>query len=173
MWGKFAPHFLFLHRAPRYNVKEDLEAIVRSSLAPLGLDIFELRQRGRAQRPIVDVRVERADGGDVTVDDCATASRAIETRLDADGSLGQRYVLEVSSPGVERPLRGPDDWRRFTGRTAVVTSEALGGTAEVEILGVEDTPAGGSAVVRTTREGDVRVPFDAIRKARLAFHWKR
>lgn len=121
----------------------------------------------------MDVRVERADGGEVTVDDCATASRAIETQLDADGGLGQRYVLEVSSPGVERPLRGPDDWRRFVGRTAVVTSDALGGTAEVEILGVEDTPAGSSAVVRTARGGDVRVPLDAIRKARLAFHWKR
>lgn len=154
-------------------MKEGLEALVRSSLAPLGLDIFELRQRGSSARPIVDVRVERADGGEVTVDDCAIASRAIETQLDNDGSLGQRYVLEVSSPGIERPLRGPDDWRRFTGRTAVVTSDALGGTAEVEILGVEDTPAGGSAVVRTARGGDVRVPFDAIRKARLAFHWKR
>lgn len=154
-------------------MKESLEAIVKSSLTPLGLDIFELRQRGSSVRPIVDVRVERTDGGDVTVDDCATASRAIESELDADGRLGERYVLEVSSPGVERALRGPDDWRRFAGRTAVVTSDALGGTAEVEILGVEDTPAGGSAVVRTARGGEVRVPFDAIRKARLAFHWKR
>jgi ribosome maturation factor RimP len=154
-------------------VKEGLEAIVRSSLAPLGLGVFELRQRGSSARPIVDVRVERTDGGEVSVDDCATASRAIEAQLDADGGLGQRYVLEVSSPGVERPLRGPDDWRRFAGRTAVVTSDALGGTAEVEIVGVEDTAAGESAVLRSARGEELRVPFDAIRKARLAFHWKR
>jgi ribosome maturation factor RimP len=153
-------------------VKADLEALVKSALEPLGLDLFELRQRGSGARPIVDVRVERAGGGDVTIDDCAAASRAIEVRLDAERLLGDRYVLEVSSPGVERPLRGPDDWRRAVGQPAVVTAEALGGSAEVEILGVEDTPDGAVAVVRKGRS-EVRVPFGGIRQARLAFHWKR
>jgi ribosome maturation factor RimP len=171
--GEVRPTFFVSPQAPRYYVKPDLEAIVRSSLAPLGLELFELRQRGSSARPILDVRVERADGGDVTIDDCATASRAIEARLDAERPLGERYVLEVSSPGVERPLRGPDDWRRSAGKPAVVTSDALGGAAEVEIVGVEDAPEGAVGVVRTARGDEVRVPFDSVRQARLAFHWKR
>ena len=171
--GEVRPTFFVAPRRPRLNVKESLEAIVRSELAPLGLNLFELRQRGSGARPVVDVRVERADGGDVTVDDCATASRAIEARLDADGSLGDRYVLEVSSPGVERPLRDAAEWRRYVGRIAVVTSDALGGTAEVEIVGVEDTPEGPAAVVRTARGAEVRIPLSGVRQARLAFHWKR
>jgi ribosome maturation factor RimP len=154
-------------------VKGSLEAVVRSELAELGLELFELRQRGSASRPILDVRIERAGGGDVTIADCAVASRAIEARLDADATLGARYVLEVSSPGVERPLRNADDWRRFVGRRAVVTSDAAGGSAEVEILGVEDTPGGPVGVVRDARGAEVRLPFEGIRQARLAFHWKR
>jgi ribosome maturation factor RimP len=139
----------------------------------LGLELFELRQRGSGARPIVDVRVERADGSDVTIDECAAASRAIEARLDAERPLGERYVLEVSSPGIERPLRGADDWRRSVGKTAVVTSEALGGSAEVEIVAVEDTPDGAVAIVRRGRDTEIRVPLAGVRQARLAFHWKR
>ncbi len=154
-------------------MKADLEALVTSSLAPLGLALFELRQRGSSARPVLDVRVERADGAEGTVDDCATASRAIEARLDEQRTLGERYVLEVSSPGIERPLRGPDDWRRSIGKPAVVTADALGGSAEVEIVGVETTPEGATGVVKTARGAEVRVPFESIRQARLAFHWKR
>lgn len=171
--GEVRPTFFVSPQTPRHNVKADLEATVRSTLAPLGLDLFELRRRGSGSRPVVDVRVERSDGGDVTIDDCAVASRAIEARLDEEGTIGSRYVLEVSSPGVERPLRGPDDWYRAVGRSVVITSDVLGGSSEVEILGVEDTPDGTVAVVRRGRDAELRVPLASVRHARLAFNWKR
>ena len=173
MWGKFAPHFLFLIGDLRHDVKASVEAIVRSELEPLGFELFELRQRGSHSRPIVDVRIDRADGGDVTVDDCARASRAIEARLDREATLGENYVLEVSSPGVERPLRSEADWKRFAWKTAVVTSDAVGGTAEVEIVGIEDSPDGPVGVVRKPRGDALRVPLKDVRQARLAFNWKR
>ena len=150
-----------------------LESLVRSELAGLGLDLFELRQRGSSSRPLLDVRIDRSDGRNVTVDDCATASRALEARLDREATLGERYVLEVSSPGIERPLRNADDWRRFAGRKAVITADAVGGTAEVEIEGAEDAPTGAVGIVRTARGGEVRVPLNDVRHARLAFNWKR
>lgn len=122
---------------------------------------------------MVDVRVERRDLQPVTIDDCSRASRAIEARLDEGDILGERYVLEVSSPGVERPLRTAADWRRFAGRPANVLSEALGGRVEVEIVGV-DGESGGEAVTVRMPDGDERrVALASIKEARLAFHWQR
>jgi ribosome maturation factor RimP len=135
------------------------------------LDLVELRRGGSRSRPTIDVRIERRDGMAVTVDDCARASRALEARLDADRSLGDRYVLEVSSPGVERPLLRPGDWQRFAGRKAKVLSDALGGREEVEILALEGEPGAEVVVVRDGRGAERRVPLTEVREARLAFHW--
>ena len=119
-----------------------------------------------------DVRIDRRDGAKVTVDDCARASRAIEARLDADDAIAERYVLEVSSPGAERPLKTARDWQRFVGRRANVTSAALGGRQEVEIVAVDASPDGDAALLRDAKGVEHRVPLTAVTEARLAFHWK-
>ena len=159
-------------------MNEALEDVVASEIRPLGLEVFELRMGGSKGRPVVDVRVEREDGKQVTVDDCAAASRAVEARLDALDFGGKRYVLEVSSPGLERPLRNAADWRKFAGRSAVVTSNAPGDPAgrrtdEVEIVGVEGEAGQEVVTVKNERGVERRFPLSAVEKARLAFHWKR
>lgn len=159
-------------------MSEALQDIVRMELEPLGLELFELRIAGSRQRPLVDVRIERGDGEKITVDDCARASRAIEARLDANSFADSRYVLEVSSPGIERPLRNAADWRRFAGRDAVVTSDTAegappAGSREVKILGVEGDSGNEVAVVTDGGGATMRIPLSAVRKARLAFNWKR
>ncbi|AHG90722.1 Ribosome maturation factor rimP [Gemmatirosa kalamazoonensis] len=122
---------------------------------------------------MLEVRIERRDGSALAVDDCAQVSRAIESRLDATRVAGDRYVLEVSSPGVERPLRHAADWRRFVGQPAVVTAGPLpGGKAEVHIVSVEGEPGGEIAVVRDERGTEHRLPLVDVTQARLAFHWK-
>jgi ribosome maturation factor RimP len=155
-----------------------LEEIVASEIKPLGLELFELRQTGSKGRPVLDVRVEREDGEKVTVDDCASASRAIEAKLDAEDFGGRRYVLEVSSPGIERPLRKAKDWTRFAGEKAIVTANVAGDPAgrrtdEVEIVGIEGDPGGEVVIVKNERGDERRFPLSAVEKARLAFHWKR
>jgi ribosome maturation factor RimP len=152
-------------------VNDALEGIVAATLDEMQLDLVEVRRGGSRSRPTIDVRVERRDGQPVTVDDCARASRAIEARLDAEGSLGERYVLEVSSPGVERALLKPADWRRFAGRKAKVLSDALGGREEVEILALEGDAGAEVVLVRDGRGAERRVPLAQVREARLAFHW--
>ena len=119
-----------------------------------------------------DVRIDRRDGAKVTVDDCARASRAIEARLDADDAVAERYVLEVSSPGAERPLKTTRDWQRFVGRRANVTSAVLGGRHEVEIVAVEASPDGDVALLRDAKGVEHRVLLTTVSEARLAFHWK-
>ena len=159
-------------------MSEALQDIVVKELEPLGLELFELQSRGTRSRPVLDVRIERRDGEKVTVEDCARASRAIEARLDEGGTVGPRYVLEVSSPGIERPLRSARDWSKFTGRDVVVTADAAGdqpelSSREMRIIGLEGEP-GMEIVVLEDAAGRIhRVPLAAVRKARLAFNWKR
>jgi ribosome maturation factor RimP len=159
-------------------MKGTLEDIVVYEIKPLGLELFELKLGGSNGRPVIDVRVEREDGQKVTVEDCAAASRAIETKLDEEDFGGRRYVLEVSSPGVERPLRNAKDWRRFTGSNAVVTTNVPGDPAgrrtdEIGIVGVEGDAGEEIVIVHDERGHERRFPLTAVEKARLAFHWKR
>src|SRR5215207_7098093 len=136
MWGR-PPHFFFLY-GPRHDVNDKLEGVVVAELDLLGFDLVELRRGGTRTKPVFDVRIDRRDGEKVTVDDCARASRAIEARLDAGALFQGKYVLEVSSPGVERPLRTASDWQRFVGRRARLTSAAVGGAVEGEVVGLEN-----------------------------------
>jgi len=154
-------------------MNEALQDVVVAELDALGFDLVELRRGGTRTRPVLDVRIDRRDGEKVTVDDCARASRAIEARLDAGALFAGRYVLEVSSPGVERPLRTSADWQRFTGRRARLTSAAVGGMIEGEIVGLDDDAGHAVAVVRDDKGVTHRAPLDSIREARLVFHWKK
>lgn len=172
MWGRVSPHFLLPARSGP-NVRDELEDVVTSELESLGFELVELRRRGSRSRPVLDLRLERKDGSRVSVDDCARASRAIEARLDSSGVVGERYVLEVSSPGIERPLRGARDWQRFVGQPAVVTAPPLpAGKAEVTILALEGEPGAEVAVVRDQKGIEHRLPLGEVSQARLAFHWK-
>ncbi len=155
-------------------MKETLERIVTEELGPLGFELVELKVGGSKGRPVVDIRIDRLDLQKVQVGDCERASRAIEARLDAEPALvTTRYVLEVSSPGMERPLRRVAEWRRFVGRLASVNSLALHGRQEMEIVAVEG-PDGDEAVrLRDPKKGtEVVVRLAEVSDARLAFHWK-
>jgi ribosome maturation factor RimP len=153
-------------------MKEALERVVVEELNRLEYDLVELRFGGSRSRPLFDVRIDRRDLQKVTVEDCARASRAIEARLDGEAGLADaRYVLEVSSPGVDRKLVRAADWKRFAGRTANVKVAVLGGRVEVEIVGV-DGPEGGEVVtVRDAARVEHRVALADVAEARLAVHW--
>jgi ribosome maturation factor RimP len=116
-------------------------ASLRDHIAGLGFELVDLRRAGTLERPILQVRVDRPDsqpGHGVTAADCAAISRSLERFLESSAMVGPRYVLEVSSPGIERPLRWPEHWRRFIGRRARVRAPALGGRRAVEIVAVPD-----------------------------------
>jgi len=149
----------------------------RVRLEMLGFDLADLRIGGTPNRPLVQVRIDwppdspRGGGvggvGGVTVADCATASRALEAWLDEAGLLGQRYILEVSSPGLERPLRWPRHWARFVGHDVTAKLEGLG-RVRARIVAVPDE----ATVVLQPQGGAPRpVPLATIRDARLAVDW--
>ena len=108
-------------------LSDTLVEAFRTRLEALGFDLADLRIGGTPNRPLVQVRIDCPPRA-VTVDDCATASRALEAWLDegAGGPLGNRYVLEVSSPGFERPVRWHRHWLRFVGRDVNVRLAGMG-----------------------------------------------
>lgn len=153
-------------------MNDALEHVVTQGLDEAGYDLVELRKGGSRARPVLEVRIDRRDGEKVTVDDCARASRALEARLDSGELVAERYVLQVSSPG-ERPLRTPAEWRRFVGRWASVLAPDFGGRLDGEIVAIEQADAGGEEAVllRPERGEAKRIPFAAIKEARLAFRF--
>jgi ribosome maturation factor RimP len=144
-----------------------LLAPIRDHIAGLGFELVDLRRTGTLERPILQVRVDRPDsrpGQGVTADDCAAISRSLERFLETRAMVGPRYVLEVSSPGFERPLRWPEHWRRFVGRDARVRAESLPGRNRVRIVAVPDDE---HVIVRRDDGTDVTLAFEMIREANL------
>ncbi|HET6795638.1 MAG TPA: ribosome maturation factor RimP [Gemmatimonadales bacterium] len=140
---------------------------IRDHITGLGFELVDLRRTGTLQRPILQVRVDRPDsrpGHGVTADDCATISRSLERFLESRAMVGSRYVLEVSSPGLERPLRWPEQWRRFVGRQARIRAASLPGRSRVEIVAVPDAD---HVVVRLEGGSELTLALDAIRDATL------
>ena len=166
--GEF-PHIFF----PSLPMSADaLLAPIRDHIAELGFELVDLRRSGTLQRPILQVRVDRPDsrpGQGVTADDCAVISRSLECFLEQRAMVGPRYVLEVSSPGLERPLRLPEHWRRFVGRRARVRAASLPGKSRVEILAVPDNE---HVVLRLDDGSQVTVALDTIRDAVLVVDWE-
>jgi ribosome maturation factor RimP len=152
-------------------VNEALQSLVIEELDGLGYDLVELRAAGSRARPTLQLRIDRRDGVPVTVSDCALVSRAVEAKLETEKKVGAEYVLEVSSPGIERPLHRAADWRRFVGHRASVLSPMLQGRAEVEILGVEGSSGEERIVVRTAQGDEQRIALADVKDARLAFTW--
>src|SRR2546429_8420221 len=127
---------------------ESLVEAFRSRLEALGFDLADLRIGGTPNRPLVQVRID-CPPRQVTVEDCSRVSRSLEQWLDAEGPLGNRYVLEVSSPGIERPVRWHRHWARFVGSDVNVKLAGLGRVrARIVAVPSEDTvvlrPQGGS-----------------------------
>ena len=144
---------------------------IRDHVAGLGFELVDLRRTGTLQRPILQVRVDRPDsrpGQGVTAEDCAGISRSLERFLESRAMVGPRYVLEVSSPGLERPLRWPEHWRRFVGHRARVRAPALGGRRAVEIVAVPDDE---HVIVRPEQGAETTLRLDEISEATLLVDW--
>lgn len=108
-----------------------LMALIGPVVDAEGCDLEDIAVSPAGRRTVVRVVVDRDDG--VSLDKVADLSRAISATLDTDtGVLGDRpYVLQVTSPGVDRPLREPRQWRRATGRLVEVTVEGAPVTGRV------------------------------------------
>ena len=144
-----------------------MEAEARS----LGFDVVRVQMIGGSDEPTLQVMAERPDTGQLTIDDCADLSRRLSDRFDALEAQGRdpfdrAYRLEVSSPGIDRPLTRLGDFERWVGHDAKVTLvEGQGGRKQFTgiLAGVD-----GDAILLTDRqERDHRLAFADLHSAKL------
>ncbi len=94
--------------------------MIAPSIEAMGYDLVRLKMMGGKNRPTLQIMAERDDGAEMNVDDCADLSRAISALLDVEDPIPEAYELEVSSPGIDRPLVRLGDFERFAGHVAKV-----------------------------------------------------
>ncbi|MFQ5679441.1 MAG: ribosome maturation factor RimP [Gemmatimonadota bacterium] len=149
-----------------------LESALEQLVERLGFELVAVERGGSSRRPLLRVRIDRPGSGDsgITVEDCARVSRAVSGLLEEAPEAPGEYILEVSSPGVERPLVRPRDYRRFAGREVTLRGYAplLGRSRRLSgvLLGLEEETD--SIAVRVGDER-VEVPLAAIAKANLVY----
>ena len=152
-------------------LEKDIEELVES----LGFEMVTFERAGGGSRPLLRLRIDRpgvvSSGQGVTVDDCAHVSRALEAYLDTRGDVPARSIVEVSSPGVERPLVKPGDYERFAGQRVLLQGyePLIGRQKRIEglLLGLS-----GDEVAVDVDGERLRVPIAAIAKANLVYDWE-
>jgi len=150
---------------------EPLLALVTPTLDDMGFEVVRVLVMGK-QRKVLQVMADRADGQPITVDDCEAISRALSAVLDVDDPIRGAYDLEVSSPGVDRPLTRRKDFERFTGYAVRLEAEmAVDGRRRAKgvLLGLDDEDVITLRLEEPTNDGQTewRVPLGSLTKAKL------
>lgn len=150
---------------------EQIRLIAERVAASRGLTVWDIQSRRETTGHVVRVFIDRPGPAatpeeSVSIEDCEQVNREMSTILDVEDPLPFTYTLEVSSPGLDRPLRGEQDYRRFAGRRAkVVVSEAVDNQKAFDgrLRGLD-----GDAVMLEAPNGRLhRLPMRLITRARL------
>ncbi len=150
------------------NEKESVisasEAYAQPVLDDLGLELVEIQYRREGHGWVLRFFIDREDG--VNIDDCAAVSRAMSAWLDVEDLIEHAYHLEVSSPGLERPLKKAEDFKRFAGRRARIKLREPRDDRRVFTGTLES--ALDNEIILMVDERPMRFRFDEIARARLA-----
>lgn len=150
---------------------ERIRAIAERVAASRGLEVWDVQSRREAQGHVIRVVIDRPGPSatpeeSVSIEDCEQVNRELGTILDVEDPIPFAYTLEVSSPGLDRPLRAPDDYRRFTGRLAkIVLSEPVDRQTAFDgrLRGLE----AGDVLLEAPNGRIHRLPLRLIARARL------
>jgi ribosome maturation factor RimP len=143
---------------------ERIRRLLEPSVTGLGYELVGVEVEGPSAHTVVRVYIDRAEG--VTLDDCERVSHQVSGVLDVEDPIRGPFTLEVSSPGLERPLFLPEHFLRFAGQRARVKLDPpVEGRRNVTgvLVGFHE----GCVVIREDQV-ERRLPFDAVRRARLA-----
>ncbi len=141
-----------------------IETLIAPLLAAMGYCVVRVAVTG-GRRATLQVMVERADGKAMTVEDCADVSRTVSALLDVADPIGGSYTLEVSSPGIDRPLVRREDFARFAGYEAKIELTApVDGRRRFrgKLLGVE-----GDRLRLLVDAAAIALPLAAVARAKL------
>ena len=142
--------------------------LIEPSLTDLGYEVVRIRFHAEG-RPVLQIMIDRSDGADVAVEDCTLASRTVSVLLDVADPIAETYELEVSSPGLDRPLTRAKDFQSFRGNEArVELKAAVDGRRRFRgrLLGM-DGDVVRMVVPLDAVETEFALPFEAIEKAKI------
>lgn len=143
-----------------------LAEIILPRLAAMGFELVRVRMLGR-ERPTVQIMADRADGTQITIDDCEAISHQIGAVLDVEDIVPGAWTLEVSSAGIDRPLTRVKDWNRFSGHAAKVELAVPLPDGRRRFSGIVLGAAEGQGRLRLEDGQEVAVPLADIKTARL------
>ena len=165
-WPQTAAFFVLDPDHPHHEgLEARLAAIIEPSLEGMGYELVRVAVTGR-DRPTVQIMADRADGSQLSVEDCEAISRAVGAVLDVEDPLPGAWTLEISSAGIDRPLTRRKDWNRFAGHLArVEMSVPVNGQKRFAgiVLGADEAVAR----VRLDDGAEAALPLADIRRARL------
>jgi len=146
------------------SILERVEKIAAAAAADNAVELVHVELAGIKRDQIVRVYIDKEGG--VTIEDCTNVSRRMEEVLDADDFIPGKYVLEVSSPGIERDLYSLADFVKFAGQLAKVkTKAAIDG--QKTFIGVITKVDGGEITLDDRTRGIVTFPYESVDKANL------
>ncbi|OGQ48080.1 MAG: hypothetical protein A3I09_01795 [Deltaproteobacteria bacterium RIFCSPLOWO2_02_FULL_47_10] len=148
------------------EIVKKAEAATSPVLAELGYALVDVEYVNDHGRWVLRFYIERNDGA-VSIDDCANVSRSLASVLDVENIVEGRYSLEVSSPGLDRPLKRPEDFVRFTGSKARVrTTTPVGGRSNFYgiLHGMQ-----GTDILINVDGAEYKVPIDLLSRARIEY----
>jgi len=146
------------------GISERVEQIAASVVEQAGIEFVHCQIAGSKRNPTVRLVIDKPGG--VTLEDCAQISREVEAVLDRDDFIPTSYVLEVSSPGIERELYKLADYERFAGKDVrIKTAKPIGG--QRNFAGKIASVKGGEIEFEDKTSGTIRIPFELIAKANL------
>jgi len=140
-----------------------LESVLDPAAEENGLELVAVEQAGGRKAPVIRVLLDREGG--INLDALCEANGWVEDAIEKSGLVRGSYTLEVSSPGVDRPLRKREDFERFAGETATVKAKQSAGARTTwtgVLLGVE-----GDSVLIESDGKRFDIPFESVVKARL------
>jgi ribosome maturation factor RimP len=151
-------------------MNHELHDLIETEAKALGFDLVRVAMIGGKTDPTLQIMAERPDTRQLTIADCEALSRRVSERLDALEAAGEdpiddAYRLEVSSPGIDRPLtrlKDYSDWQGHEARLKLAREVDDAKQVTGDILGVE-----GEVVTISGSQGDRAIPFDAIHSAKL------
>ncbi len=146
------------------TILADVRRVAETVAAEMGVELVHVETAGAKRNLTVRIFIDKPGG--VTVDDCADFSRKAEVLLDSGNMIPSAYLLEISSPGLERELYGPEDFQRFVGQKVKVKLKAGVDGQKIfigRIAGVED----GNVLIEDKAKDIARIPHKDIAKANL------
>ena len=149
-----------------------IEALVQPILTDFGIELADLEFKREGSSWYLRLFIDKPGG--VTLDDCADVSREVSTLFEVDDPIETAYRLEVSSPGIDRPLKKPADFERFAGQEVKIKTRTLldpdarghkRKTFTGELLGLDGSQV---CLRQTDRRGcEIAIPLDEIVKANI------